>query len=209
MANKLRLLIVDDHVVVRESLAVALAKQPDLEIVEACSSVEAALGAIQSHAIDLVVLDYTLGPRRGDEFVAAAQSYGFEGRILVISGGLTDAQAVRLIRLGVAGIISKEKPLDELLDTIRLAARGVTRLDERYLAAMARSKDDASSSLTERELAVLRCVAMGLANKEAAHQLHLSEAAVKSTLQRLFEKLAVRTRAQLVGVAYERFRQLL
>src|SRR6266566_5805316 len=104
--DAIRLLIVDDHQMFREGLARALGKEPDFEVVGQCVSASEALPMLGS-AVTIVLLDVDLGSERGLEFVEAAKKLSFEGQILIVTAGISGAEAVQLIQAGVAGIMHK------------------------------------------------------------------------------------------------------
>lgn len=205
VAGKIRVALVDDHAVVREALTASLAREADIEVAASCGTIQEGLEAVRNRPVDVVLLDYTLGARRGTEFVELARETGWQGKILMLTAGLSDAEAARLIRGGVVGIVMKDKPLGAVVEAVRSVARGMTAFEERHMRALfEHGEDGGEAELTPREEAVLRMVADGLSNKEIGEQVGITEAAVKATLQRLFAKLGVRTRAKLVGVALER-----
>jgi DNA-binding NarL/FixJ family response regulator len=205
-----RILILDDHTLFRESLARLLAVEPDFQIAGHHASVEAALRAIEISPVDLVLLDVDLGVERGTEFLRRARDAGYTGRVLVVTAGLNDEEAIGLLAQGAAGIFFKEDSSALLATGIRRVMQGEAWIDQRYLASIlsARLSRAAmpSPGLSERERQVLRGVFEGLANKEIAARLQISESSVKAALQQLFEKTGVRTRGQLVRVALERYR---
>jgi DNA-binding NarL/FixJ family response regulator len=205
-----RILLVDDHALFRESLARLLAAEADLEVTGQCSTVDEALEMIGTGEYDLVLLDYELGDRRGNEVVSAALKSKFPGRILIVTVGLTSAEVRQMLNHGVGGIFLKNNSPELLLETIRSVREGGTWLDPRYRDLMGTgSKGDglAKVKFTERDRQVLRGVFEGLANKEIAERLGVSESAIKASLQQLFSKTGVRTRGQLVRVALEHFRR--
>jgi two-component system, NarL family, nitrate/nitrite response regulator NarL len=210
--TKHRLLIVDDHTLVRVGLAEVLAKQPDLEVVAACGSVAEGLEILQREPVDVVLLDYYLGPESGSAFIAGARAAGYEGKILIVSGGLSDTEAVEVIRQGVSGIFLKQGSPELLAKAIRKVMEGEIWLDQRHLALFMRSvtlpAEGSSPRLTQREAAVLKRIAEGRANKEIATELGVTEGAVKATVQQLFRKHGVRNRGQLVRVALEQYPRL-
>jgi two-component system nitrate/nitrite response regulator NarL len=207
------LIIIDDHAMVREGLARCMEREDDLKIVGQFSSSSAALTELQSLAPDIVLLDVDLGPERGMDFVLGAARIGFSGRILVVTAGASDQQAVQLIQAGVAGILHKHNTAEALCNTIRQVARGEVCLEKNYLASVFRSLDRSRPAsgprLTDRDRTVLRFILQGLTNREIADRLEVSEAAVKGSLRQLFGKLQVRTRAQLVKIALEQYRDQL
>lgn len=209
----IRLIIIDDHAMVREGLARCMEREGDLRIVGQFSSSSAALSELQALAPDVVLLDVDLGPERAMDFVLGAARSGFSGRILVVTAGASDQQAVQLIQAGIAGILHKHNTAEALCNTIRQVARGEVCLEKNYLASVFRSLDRSRPAsgprLTDRDRTVLRFILQGLTNREIADRLEVSEAAVKGSLRQLFGKLQVRTRAQLVKIALEQYRDQL
>jgi two-component system, NarL family, nitrate/nitrite response regulator NarL len=209
----INLLLVDDHAMFRDALARALANESDLRVVGQFASSSEALSALRTSEASLILLDVDLGPERGLEFVLAAKKAGFAGRILVVTAGVSDEEAVQLIQAGVAGILHKHRSTTELCDTIRQVAAGEACLEKNYLAPLFRSIDRSASPgrprLTDRDKGVLRFIFQGLTNKEIGARLQTSEGAVKAYLRQICDKLGVRTRAQLVKVAIEQYRDQL
>ena len=161
----------------------------------------------------MILLDVDLGPERALDFVLGAQRLNFEGQILVVTAGVSGPEAVQLVQAGVAGILHKHHSTGVLCDTIRQVAAGEVCLEKDYLPHLFRTVDRTRGPmqprLTERDKTVLRFIFQGLTNKEIAARLDISEGAVKASLRQLFEKLKVRTRAQLVKVALEQYRDQL
>ena len=211
--DPIRLLLVDDHGLFREGLARVMEAQPDFKVMGKTSTVAAALELIADEAFDVVLLDVDLGTARGIEFVNEAAQRQFPGKILIVTAGVSDLEAIQYVQSGVAGILHKHNPPEALWAAVRKVARGEVYLEPGYLKAMFDIilEPQASSirRLTDRELAVLRRLLRGLANKEIGTELRVSEASVKATLQGLFDKLGVRTRSQLVKVALEQYRDVL
>jgi DNA-binding NarL/FixJ family response regulator len=206
----IRALLVDDHALFRESLSRLLAAESDVRVVDQCSTVEEALRLLDRNAYDLLLLDYELGDRRGNEVVNAAKAKKFAGRVLIVTVGLTQSELRQMINHGVGGVFLKNNPPDMLMQAIAAVLRGETWIDPRYqrpVPAQASGSPFRKVRFTERDRIVLRGVFEGLANKEIAERLHVSESAIKASLQQLFTKTGVRTRGQLVRVALEQFRR--
>lgn len=205
-----RILHVDDHALFRESLSRLLAAESDCRVVAQCATVDEALQHLETTEFELLLLDYELGDRRGNEVVAAARSKGMAGKILIVTVGLTRTEIRQMINAGVAGIFLKNNSPEELMSAIRTVMQGETWLDPKYvqmLSDMPLSEAARRGRFTERDRQVLRCVFEGLANKEIAERLRVSESAIKASLQQLFSKTGVRTRSQLVRVALEHHRR--
>jgi DNA-binding NarL/FixJ family response regulator len=208
MMSTIRLLLVDDHSLFRESLSRLLDSEPDFQVVATCGTAAEAVEAISGNALDLLLLDYDLGEDNGLNFIHKARNAGYTGRIFVITAGMTDAESVRALSLGVCGIFLKHSPPALLSEAIRKVMAGETWIDQRCIQSLVRAVGNAGEQssrkpLTERESAVLKGVFEGLSNKEIGASLNISEASVKSALQQLFVKTGVRTRSQLVRVALE------
>jgi DNA-binding NarL/FixJ family response regulator len=201
----IHLLLVDDHALFRESVAAVLRSEADMEV-DHCASIREALSLLAQKQYDLVLLDHDLGSERASQFLPAARQAGFEGRVLVVTAWVSDNEARRLVRQGVAGIFFKQGPMAELTASIRTVMGGGTWLDQALSSVKPQSEEDTSSPVfNERQRKVLRFVLEGLSNKEIAWRLQISESYVKAILQSLFQKTCVRTRGQLVRVAFEQY----
>src|SRR5262245_43766077 len=201
----IRALLVDDHALFRESVAQVLAYEPDLKV-DHCSSIREAMQILSQQPIDLVLLDHDLGSERASQFLPAARQMGFEGRVLIVTAWVSENEARRLMRQGAAGIFLKQAPVSELVDSIRRVAAGAT-LPSRTPAVTEDPTAGQSGApvFNDRQRKVLRFVLEGLSNKEIAWRLQISESYVKAILQSLFQKTGVRTRGQLVRVAFEQY----
>jgi DNA-binding NarL/FixJ family response regulator len=158
--------------------------------------------------IDLVLLDYDLGKERGFEFITQARQWGFQGRFLMVTAGMSDAESAQALDLGVSGIFPKHRSPVALTQAIRKVMGGETWLDEGAIQALVRAskhqkRANQTKPFTERESDVLKGVFEGLSNKEIGARLNISESSVKAALQQLFQKTGVRTRSQLVRIALE------
>ncbi|MBN9658839.1 MAG: response regulator transcription factor [Acidobacteria bacterium] len=209
----IRLYLIDDHALFREGLVALLSQQPDFQVAGTADSVAHGLEAVLAAKPDLVLLDVDLGSERAIDFLYAARQAGVTARVLVVTAGISDAEAVALIREGVAGIFHKHSAPQELCAVVRKVADGDVCLEPRYLKGLFQSVDRNSTkttpTLSDRELVVVRFLLRGLANKEIGDRIGLSESSVKSVLRGLFDKLGVRTRSQLVKIALEQYSALL
>lgn len=206
--HPLRLLLLDDHVLFREGLRRLLVSEPDVETVAECGTADEAVEVLSRTPVDVVLLDFDLGDETGTRFITAAYKADYKGKFLMVTAGMTPMDVTIARNLGVSGIFPKHNSPATLLDAIRHVARGGEWLDSRPVPSESveghSPSAEVKAQLTQRELEVLRSVFEGLTNKEIAHKIGASQSAVKATLQRLFEKTGVRTRAQLVRVAIER-----
>jgi DNA-binding NarL/FixJ family response regulator len=205
----IRLLLVDDHSLFRESLSRLLQAEPDFEMVADFHSGHEALSALPSLKVDVLLLDYDLGTHNGLGFLEALKQSRFPGKILFITAGMSDQQAHAALALGASGIFLKHSSPTDLLTAIRRVAQGETWLDPKAARSLVISssptpgKTADDDAYTARERSVLDEIFNGLTNKEIAAKLNISEAYVKAVLQQLFSKTGVRTRSQLVRIVLE------
>ena len=206
--NRIRLLVLDDHILFREGLGRLLASEPDFEMAGNCGTRPEALDVLAHSDVDVVLLDYDLGEEHGGQFISAARQAGYTGRFLMLTAGMTATESSIALQLGASGVFLKHNSPGALAKAIRMVAAGEMWLDQKVIQSMAdgvHQREDLNlrALLTEREQRVLRGIFEGLTNKEIAGQLGVSEGAVKATLQQLFQKTHVRTRSQLVRIALE------
>jgi DNA-binding NarL/FixJ family response regulator len=204
----IRLLLVDDHVLVREGIARLLSSQPDLKVVGEADTIEDGIRIIQKTPVDLVLLDVHLGKQPPRSFVELARAAGFTGKVLVVTAGVSKSEAESLLREGCSGIFLKHEPPSRLIERIRVVSKetrapGVMP-DEAALEEFAGNHVQ-YPPLTVREIDVLRRVVAGRTNKEIAYQLGVSEPLIKMVVHQLFDKAGVRSRSQLVRSALERY----
>ncbi len=204
---EVRILLVDDHALFRESIARLLSTEPGFNVVAHCDSVEAALAAIRKVPVDIVLLDFDLGRRDGGEFMRLARQQGLTAKVLAVTAGVDKKEAVELIRSGISGIFMKHDSAALLIEGIHDVLAGKVWFDRELLQEAveiaAIRQEPGTEQFTERERQVLSGVFEGLLNKEIAERIGLSESSVKATLQQLFAKTGVRTRSQLVRIALE------
>ena len=206
-----RILLLDDHALFRESVSRLLSAEPGFEVAAHCGTIEEALGVLRRRPIDLVLLDFDLGERDGREFLRLVKQQGFQGKILVVTAGLDAGAASELIRAGIAGVFRKHDSAALLAQGIREVMAGKVWLDQEQLQTALKSEavtslENHGRLFTQREQQVLSGVFEGLANKEIAGRIGVSESSVKATLQQLFSKTGVRTRSQLVRIVLEQYR---
>ena len=200
----------DDHSLFRESLSRLLEAEPDFRIAGNCASVAEALAILDRDKVDVVLLDYDLGEEQGSPFIEDAKKRGFEGRVLMVTAGMSDAGALRVLESGSSGIFLKHSPPAKLVEAIHKVVSGELWLDSRAVrslvagATQRSEQQQTSQTLNQRERAVLEEVFEGATNKEIAVKLGISESSVKAVMQQLFDKTGVRTRSQLVRIALER-----
>jgi len=211
----IRLLILDDHALFRESVARLLQAEPGFQVVANCGTSAEALRIINSSGdIDVLLLDMDLGQEKGGDFLDSLRKASFEGKVLLVTAGVNDNEIGSLIRKGISGVFLKHGSPASLIQGIRDTIEGKALFDQETLRRILQQNDapgaaQARINLTERERQVLSYVFEGLANKQIADRLQISETAVKASLQKLFAKTGVRTRSQLVRVALEQYRDQL
>ena len=207
--SPINLFLVDDHAMFRHGLARVFSKEPGFTLVGQSASAAEALAELPHSGATLVLLDVDLGTERALDFVTRARKQGFHGKILVVTAGITNAESVQLVQSGVSGILHKHRTAEDLCDTIRRVAEGEVFLEKDYLGAIFNTMDRTQTprrvKLTDRDKRVLRYVFQGLTNRDIGEQLQISESGAKSALRQLFDKLGVRTRAQLVKIALEKY----
>ncbi|MFI1100805.1 response regulator [Streptomyces melanogenes] len=200
----MKVLLCDDHAVVRAGLLALLGSEPDIEVVGEAGTGEEAVAAAAKLRPDVVLMDLQLGP--GIDGVEATRRIAATGvRVLVLTTYDTDADITRAIAAGATGYLLKAERPEELFAAIRAAAQGRTTLSPPVASrVMERMRGTGRPSLTDRELDILAQLSRGLGNREIARALFISEATVKTHLGRIYEKLGVETRAGAVAEGKER-----
>lgn len=197
-----RILIVDDHAMVRLALAEAIEHHDDLQLVGEAENGAKALDLYRTLRPDVVTMDYRLPDRGGDAVIAAIKSEFPAARILLLSIFETEECVYRAIQGGALGYVSKACEIDEMIAGIRAVARG-----ERYFSNGLEAKlaeRSAREGLSPRELEVLNHLVAGLSNKEISAALHMAGSTVKHHLERIFAKLDAKDRTQAVTIAVQR-----
>lgn len=201
----IRLLLADDHPVVRAGLRAVLETEPDLEIVAEAPTAELAVAMVAEHEVDVVLMDLQFGAgMNGAEATAAITSRPGAPRVLVVTTYDTDADAVRAIEAGATGYLLKDAPPEELTAAVRAAAAGRSALAPSVADRLMDRMRAPAASLSPRECEVLDLVAAGLSNVQIGRRLHVSEATVKSHLVHIFGKLDVDSRTAAVAAARQR-----
>jgi DNA-binding NarL/FixJ family response regulator len=200
-----RVLVVDDHPVVRGGVVGWLAAQPDIDVVGEAGDGLAALAGVSEHQPDVVLMDLRMPRMDGVTATGRILAAHPAVRVLVLTTYDTDADIVRAVEAGATGYLLKDTPLPQLADAVRAAARGETVLAPPVAARLvSRMRAPAIDAPTARELQVLAGVARGLTNAEIGRELFIGEATVKTHLLRVFAKLGVDDRTRAVMVAVER-----
>jgi len=201
----IRLLIVDDHPIVRDGLRGVFSGDPEFEVVgEAGNGLEAVARAT-SLDVDVVLMDLRMPQMGGVEAIQALRQADESVRVLVLTTYDTDRDVLPAIEAGATGYLLKDSPREELLRGVRAAFRGEPVLSPSVAGRlMGNVRKPPAGGLSQRELEVLRLVAGGATNREVARKLFISEATVKTHLLHLYDKLGVRDRAAAVAEAYRR-----
>lgn len=203
--EKIQILIVDDHPVVREGLAGMLAGQPDFEIVGMAGDGETAVQLNLSLQPDVTLMDLQMPVLDGVGAIEAIKNQRPQANILVLTTYDTDASIMKAIEAGATGYLLKDTPREELFQAVRAASRGESVLAPAVAARlMTRMRAPAEEKLSGREIEVLQLVAHGASNKEIGKSLHISTATVKTHLIHIFDKLGVDNRTAAVTVALEK-----
>jgi two-component system NarL family response regulator len=201
-SKPIRILVVDDHHVVRSGLAASLGLEADLQVVAEAESGAAVLALARKYRPDVILMDLRMPGGGGIEATAALRTEAPGARVLMFTTFDGDEDIYRAMQAGARGYLLKSAPREELLTAIRAVAAG-----ERYLPpalAQRLAGRVASPDVSERELEVLRLMARGKANKEIAAALGISEETVKRHASNLFVKMGVADRTQAVSEGMRR-----
>ncbi len=205
MSAVIRVLVADDHAVVRAGIVALLSAEPGIEVVGEAVDGEQAVELALALRPDLVVMDVRMPRLTGDAATARIRERADDVRVLVLTTYESDASILSAIEAGASGYLLKAAPAEELIAGVRSVAAGEVALSPAIAAQLvARVRAPAAATLTPRETDVLRLVAEGLSNRTIGERLHLGEATVKTHLLRTFEKLGVNDRTRAVTLAMER-----
>jgi DNA-binding NarL/FixJ family response regulator len=201
----IRILIADDHPIVRNGLRGAFANEPDIEVAgEAANGREAVDRAVRE-GVDVVLMDLRMPEMDGVQAIAALRERAPGVRVLVLTTFDSETDVLPAIEAGATGYLLKDAVPEELLRAVRAAHRGESVLSPSVAGhLMGQVRKPAGKVLSKRELEVLQLVADGSSNREAANRLFISEASIKTHLLHIYDKLGVRDRAAAVGEAYRR-----
>lgn len=201
--ERIRLVLLDDHTLFRESLARFLGSERGFELVAQCSTTPEALKCLKDARVDVVLVDLSIAK----EFMDCARKARYRGRSLVVAREVDATSSATVLKCGAAGIFMESDSSIRLMQAIRFVASGEAWVDQKVIQLLAdlypHYDDRWWGNLTEREQTVLNGVVDGLSNKKIGIQIGVSESSVKGTLQLLFNKAGVRRRSQLVRIALE------
>ena len=198
----IRLLLADDHPVVRAGLRAVLETEAGIEVVAEAPTAEVAVARAAQGDIDVVLMDLQFGKgMNGAEATAAITARPQAPRVLIVTTYDTDADTLRAIEAGATGYLLKDAPPEDLAAAVRTAAAGRTTLAPTVADRLMNRLRTPGTTLTRRETEVLALVAAGLSNQASGNRLHLTEGTVKSHLARIFVKLGVDSRTAAVATA--------
>jgi DNA-binding NarL/FixJ family response regulator len=201
----IRLLIVDDHPVVRGGLSGIFADDRRFQVVGEASNGSEAVSRVAELGPDVVLMDLRMPELGGVEAIVQLRRRTPDVRVLVLTTYDSDSDVFAAIEAGATGYLLKDAPREELIRAVQAVHRGESVLSPAVAGRLMRKvRRPAHDALSQRELDVLRLIADGAANREAAAQLFVSEATIKTHLLHIYEKLGVRDRAAAVGEAYRR-----
>lgn len=204
-AGTIRVLVADDHAVVRAGIVALLASEPEITVIGEAADGEQAVEQALALRPDVVVMDVRMPGLTGDAATARIRERDPAVRVLVLTTYESDASILAAIEAGASGYLLKAAPAEELIAGVRSVAAGEVALSPAIAAQLvSRMRAPAPMALTARETEVLRLVAEGLSNRAIGERLFVGEATVKTHLLRAFEKLGVNDRTRAVTLAMER-----
>ncbi len=209
--TKTRILLVDDHAIVRLGLMTLLNDQPDMEVVGEASTAAEAVRAVENIQPDVILMDIRLPGEGGIEATRQITTRFPESHVVMLTSFADDELIMRAISAGASGYVLKQVGNEELIRAIQTAARGeaaldpstTTRLLSQVREADRKTKEDAFRDLSDREMDVLVPLARGKTNAEIGELLNLSEKTVGNYIGNMFNKLGVKNRIELAAYAYE------
>ncbi|MDQ4077366.1 MAG: response regulator transcription factor [Chloroflexota bacterium] len=207
----LRILLVDDHQVVRIGLKALLSRYPQFEVVAEASSADEAVARAQQYEPDVIIMDIRMPGRSGIEATREITEVMPEVEVIVLTSYAEDELLFDAIRAGASGYVLKQIDSDDLVRALEAVGRGEALLDPKITRRVFNRVRDAErqaegsvfSGLTEQELRVLGLITEGRTNKEIAHQLHLSDGTVRNYVSNLMHKLDVSNRAEAAAFAVQ------
>jgi DNA-binding NarL/FixJ family response regulator len=202
MSEPIRLMVVDDHHIVRQGLVALLQTVPDMRVVAEAADGAQALEAFRKHQPDVVLMDLRMQGMNGVEAITRIRSEFSNARIVVLTTFDGDEDIYRALQAGARGYLLKGMDSDELLDAIRAVYAGKSRIPASVAERLAERMS--GPALTDRETEVLRLIVGGNSNKEIATALFISEATVKTHVNNLLGKLGVSDRTQAATTALQR-----
>jgi DNA-binding NarL/FixJ family response regulator len=200
--TRIRILVADDHAVVREGIRGFVAVQPDIVVVAEAANGHEAVREFRTHRPDIVIMDLQMPEMSGIDAVSAIRAEFPDAKFIILTTYAGDAQILRALRAGAQGYVLKAVLHRELPDRIRAVHAGRKVMDAEVAAQIAEHSGE--EALTSKELEVLRLIAAGNANREIAGLLSISEESVKSRIKNILHKLGARDRTHAVTVGLRR-----
>lgn len=197
----IRIVVIDDHPVVRDGLAGMLAAQPDLEVVAQAANGSEGLLQIERHDPDVVLMDLRMPVMDGVATITELRNRGHRAGVLVLTTYDRDEDIVPAIEAGATGYLLKDTPREDLFRAVRAASRGEPALTPSVASRLMGRMRAKPQMLSPREIEVLELAARGRTNREIGKALHVSEATVKTHLLRAYDKLGVSDRTAAVVTA--------
>lgn len=202
----IKIMIVDDHLIVREGIRLILETEDHYEVIAEAENGQQALDVLQQMTPDLILLDLNMPILDGLNFMIKLRNEGRTIPIIILTTYKEKELLAEAVSLGAASYLLKDTGREKLFSTIEAAMRGETLLQPEMLKLLmeAQAEKHTPSLLTNKEVLILQALARGLKNSEIANELHVAERTVKSYLTTIYSKLNVKTRAQAVVVAMEK-----
>jgi two-component system NarL family response regulator len=201
-AAPIRLMLVDDHKIVRQGFAALLGTMPDMQVVAEAESGEQAVALYRQHHPDITLMDLRMAHGNGVEAIQTIRSADPQARIIVLTTFDGDEDIFRALQAGARGYLLKGSDIDELVSAIHAVHSGKSRIPAPVAERLAERMSN--PALTERETDVLKLIVGGNSNKEIASALFISEATVKTHINNLLGKLGVTDRTQAATTALQR-----
>ena len=201
-SSRIRILIVDDHPVLREGLVAIIESQSDLKVVAEAGTGKEAIALFEEHLPDITLMDLGLPDVNGIDVITALRETHPDARIIVLTTYLGDVQAIRALRAGASGYLLKATLRRDLLDSIRAVHSGLRHVQAEVATEL--GQHAAEKTLTEREVEVLKFIARGCSNKVVADRLNISEDTVKGHVRDILSKLKANDRTHAVTIALHR-----
>jgi len=192
----MKVMIVDDHPLVRQGLIAVLSLDPDIEVAVEAGSMGEALEKLKSVTVDVSLIDLRLGDGNGLDLIMEARKRGQDCKFIILTSFISQGDFMRAVSLDVSGYVMKEAFPEEVLSAIRLVSQGRKYYDPSMLELAMAKEEDPIETLTPREQEVLKALGKGMSNKEIAKALYITEYTVKKHVSQILGKLDLKDRTQ-------------